>query len=124
MKKFRDVKVGDTIYYYTHCKMIPQIVHKIEHIDETEHVNNYGYGYDRKVNHMIIQAGKAKERKVMWASDNTAAEWGSTLHFADRESAESHIKSLKYTANCFIDEANRNLNKYTKLKSKYDIAFD
>ena len=50
MKAFKDLQVGDTIFYYDHCQMKPRTIVKIETKDETQEL----WGGTRTYNYIFI----------------------------------------------------------------------
>ena len=50
MKAFKDLQVGDTIFYYDHCQMKPRTIVKIETKDETKEL----WGGTRTYNYILL----------------------------------------------------------------------
>jgi len=60
MKTWQDVKKGDYIYYYDHCKYHKQLVHDIKEETQTESFTDwFGKKQERTYNRYIIYAGRS-----------------------------------------------------------------
>jgi hypothetical protein len=125
MKKFKDLKEGDIIYYYNHTKLFPQ---KITKFEIKESVNKYKdwWGHTRT---QISKTGYIKCNKSL--SENTIDEeilnksqayLGSLLKFSCREAAEKYIKQLKSKAKQKLNKAQTIVNKYSNLMTQYGFS--
>lgn len=79
MKKFNELTVGDTIYYWDHGKLRKQVVKEIEIRDEVQSSTDwYGITHEDKRTRIIMKAGpKSSNRQTIynfifceWSSNN------------------------------------------------------
>ena len=125
MKKFIDLKVGDTIYYYDHCKMKPQKVHFIEECEEERSYNGYfGQIHTVKVRYLKMLVGKNKKEYILEDIESHCSDfildWKHM--FSCKEAAEEFLQERRQVAKDQIKEAKRIIAKYNTLIPKYDLC--
>lgn len=118
-KAFKDLKVGDSIYYWDHGKMHEQIVNKVELTTEIMPAPYYS-SKDIARDVLIIQAGKSPERKMYYQMNYCEAHWGYIKRFSCKESARHYIENLKGYAEQKVRQAKKCLEVYSELVEKYN----
>lgn len=120
MKVFKDLQVGDTIFYYDHCQMKPRTIVKIETKDVTKEL--WGGG-TRTYNYILLYCEHGYQPisvHTTWDHGNsTMIHHASTKYFSCRESAEQWLKGLKGYRERRIERAKYLIEKETKILSKY-----
>ena len=120
MKAFKDLQVGDTIFYYDHCQMKSRTIVKIETKDVTKEL--WGGG-TRTYNYILLYCEHGYQPvsvHTTWDHGNsTMIHHASTKYFSCRESAEQWLKGLKSYRERRIERAKYLIEKETKILSKY-----
>ena len=127
MKRFNELKEGDVIYYYDHCKMRPRIVERIEW--ETEEVEKNFLDrlrYDIKpFKWLKIYIKKYnKPLRILCTRHNgniDRIKINHSQYYPCKELAEQSLYTLrKYRADK-VEKAKKILEKETKRLNKYEI---
>ena len=121
MKRFKDLNVGDIIYYYDHCKMHPQVVNDIK-IVEIPYLTWRNTPDFRET--IILQAGNSPVVQLDWIADESMAAWDYMTRFSCKEAAQQYLDNLKDKAKRKIDKSIDILYKYNNLLKEYDFSFD
>jgi hypothetical protein len=120
MKVFKDLQVGDTIFYYDHCQMKPRTIVKIETKDVTKEL--WGGG-TRTYNYILLYCEHGYQPisvHTTWDHGNsTMIHYASTKYFSCKEAAEQWLKELKGYRERRIERAKYLIEKETKILSKY-----
>ena len=120
MKAFKDLQVGDTIFYYDHCQMKPRTIVKIETKDVTKKL--WGGG-TRTYNYILLYCEHGYQPisvHTTWDHGNsTMIHHASTKYFSCKEAAEQWLKGLKRYRERRIERAKNLIEKETKILSKY-----
>ena len=120
MKAFKDLQVGDTIFYYDHCQMKPRTIVKIETKDVTKKL--WGGG-TRTYNYILLYCEHGYQPisvHTTWDHGNsTMIHHASTKYFSCKEAAEQWLKGLKGYRERRIERAKYLIEKETKILSKY-----
>ena len=120
MKVFKDLQVGDTIFYYDHCQMKPRTIVKIETKDVTKKL--WGGG-TRTYNYILLYCEHGYQPisvHTTWDHGNsTMIHHASTKYFSCKEAAEQWLKGLKGYRERRIERAKNLIEKETKILSKY-----
>lgn len=118
MKYFKDLKDGDIIYYYDHCKMKPReilsIQEEIEEISYGKLVNKYTY---LKI---IFKNGKYIRIHTTW--DNGLIDDYmdyKTHYFSCKEAAQLFLDQLTNKRIYKINKCQEIIDRYTKYISQY-----
>lgn len=124
-KPWKDVKAGDTIYYYDHGKLYEQLVHSADLKEET-HTFRYGFTTttttERKI---IVKAGKGSMFSIYEYYMNASYYHDSYFtRFTCKEAAidalKNHLGSLEHTCDRAKKKYERYLNSYNKYKACID----
>lgn len=111
MKSWKEVKVGDYIYYYDHCKYHKQLVHDIKEETKTESFTDwFGKKYERTYTRFIIRAGRSYFIVSDYYKDNDCCYANSMKRFTCEEAYQNHEDQI----------VNRLKRRYKRLKTKYD----
>lgn len=121
MKKFRDLKVGDIIYYYDHCKMHPQVVNEFK-IVETPCLTWRNTPDFRE--RITLQAGDSPLVELDWIADESMVAWDYLTRFSCKEAAQQYLDNLRNKAKKKIDKSIDTLYKYNNLLKEYDFSID
>lgn len=122
-KTFKDLDIGDIIYYYDHCaikkKIVttkPQIVH---------HKEAYKWSSSRSREWDTINftttPGKPIELLPIWKSNFDFEERyiHSFIHFSNKEAAKKFLNKMKENREHRVCKAKRILEKETRILNKY-----
>lgn len=113
MKTWKEIKKGDVIYYYDHCKYHKQIVKDIKEQNQTESfVDWFGKKHERTWTRFMVFAGRSCFEVSDYRKDCSMC-WGNGMkRFTCKEAYKEHedkmISKLK--------------TRYQKAKAKYDRA--
>ena len=121
-KTFKDLKVGDTIYYYDHCVMKtkkvtskPQIIH---HKEESKWYTSGYYEYDTL--NFTTTPGKPIQMWVKWSGFDYEENWiNSSIHFSNKEAAKKFLNEMKEKRERRVYKAQKTLEKETRILNKY-----
>lgn len=124
MKKFNELKKGDVIYYYDHCKMKPRTILDCR-MEEKEEKRNTWRGYEVIKEKRLILTFMRGPQISIYASyndGNITESWGnSSKIFSCKEAAEKELNRLKKECEYKIDWAENQLEKYSNRIIKYEI---
>ena len=119
MKAFKDLQVGDTIFYYDHCQMKPRTIVKIETKDETKEL----WGGTRTYNYILLYCERGYQPisvHTTWDHGNsTMIHHASTKYFSCRESAEKELNRLRTYRENRIARAKKLIDNDSKIIAKY-----
>ena len=112
MKKFKDLKEGDIIYYYDHCRLHKQIIKSIQVIEKIEMVESLfeknGFEY-AKVKRMIIHAGKGTVMNLpQYVFQESKINYNNMVRFACKEAADEYMDHI-------INYRKKRVEKFKKL---------
>lgn len=98
-KKFKDLKIGDYIWYYDHCKLHRQKITKAEIITNTEEIS-FSFGYNKKIyvtKEIYIEAGKGTKMFISsYYFDKDEYLWRGIPRFSNYTSAKRYVNRLIY----------------------------
>ena len=112
MKKFKDLKEGDIIYYYDHCKLHKQIIKSIQVIEKIEMVESLfeknGFEY-QKIKRLIIKAGKGTVMNLpQYVYNESKINYANMPRFACKEVADEYMDHI-------INYRKKRVEKFKKL---------
>ena len=112
MKKFKDLKEGDVIYYYDHSRLHKQIIKSIQVIEKIEMVESLfeknGFEY-AKVKRMIIHAGKGTVMNLpQYVFQESKINYNNMVRFACKEAADEYMDHI-------INYRKKRVEKFKKL---------
>ena len=111
MKTWAEIKKGDIIYYYDHCKYHKQLVHEVKEETKTESLTDwFGNKHERIYRRYIIRAG----RSCFTISDYSKSQNWCWAHGMKRFTCEEAYKDYEDKV---ISKLKR---RYQKTKIKYD----
>ena len=120
MKAFKDLQVGDIIFYYDHCKMKPRIIIKIETKDE---IQNLWGGGTRTLNYILLYCDHGYQPvkiHITWDRGNsTMVHHAGTKYFSCRESAEKELNRLRTYREKRIARAKKLIENDSKIIANY-----
>ena len=128
MKNWKDIKEGDTIYYYDHGKIHEQKVHSVEYKSETK-TYNYGYTVTTSTSEWIeITAGRGSKIHIgPWCYDNDMYDDCYFSRFTTKEALINCIKNRKAKFQKRYDKYKKQvermqnaINKYNDVISQYN----
>ena len=122
-KTFAELKVGDDIYYYDHCKLHKQKVTSIEIVKgkEVTYKDFFGREWKRtEDDEMIIKAGKGTIIKICYIHylNRDSIKYNYMRRFSNYEAGLAFIDNLK---NKHMKRMEKYYNKYLKEKRKITI---
>ena len=112
MKTWNDIKKGDYIYYYDHCKYHKQLVHEVKEETQTESFTDwFGNKHETTQTRFIIRAGRScfilsnywKSQSWCWANG--------MKRFTCEEAYKIHENKMN----------EKLIRRYKKAKLKYDM---
>ena len=112
MKKFKDLKEGDIIYYYDHCRLHKQIIKSIQVIEKIEMVESLfeknGFEY-LKIKRLIIKAGKGTVMNLpQYVFEESKITYNNMPRFASKEAADEYMDHI-------INYRKKRVEKYKKI---------
>ena len=120
MKAFKDLQVGDTIFYYDHCQMKPRTIVKIETKDVTKEL--WGGG-TRTYNYILLYCEHGYQPisvHTTWDHGNSTMIYhASTKYFSCRESAEKELNRLRTYRENRIARAKKLIENDSKIIANY-----
>lgn len=121
MKTWKDLKVGDTIWYYDKWKMHPQVVTKIEPKEEVDTYYDWNHVKHENARHwLIIHAGKGTKMSLyQYTLPKETTYSGGMPRFASKEAANKFLDERRRTRKSRIDMLQRQLDYLQNLLSKY-----
>lgn len=117
-KTFAELKVGDDIYYYDHCKLHKQKVTSIEIVKGKEKTYKDFFGREWKRiedDELVIKAGKGTIIKIWYKYDlnNDSIKYNYMPRFSNYEAGLTFINNLK---NKHKKRMEKHYNRYLKEK--------
>ena len=120
MKKFKDLKVGDKIYYWDHGKLHGQIVNKCEIVEREQSWTDWrGQVNIIKYTELVIQAGKGKEYSLRSDQEYSTSNFGRMNRFVDYETAIYWMNRQKEYYQRKVNNLKNKIEKYQKLVEYY-----
>ena len=121
MKTWKDIKEGDTIYYYDHGKIHDQKVHSVELKTET-HTHNYGYTITTSTSEWIeITAGRGSKIRINpWYYDNDTYDAYYFKRFTTKEALIRCIKERKAKYQKRYDKYKKQVDRMVNAIIKYN----
>lgn len=120
MKAFKDLQVGDIIFYYDHCKMKPRKIVKIETKDEIQQL--WGGG-TRTLNYLLLYCERGYQPikiHITWDRGNsTMVHYAGTKYFSCRKSAEKELNRLRTYRENRIAKAKKIIENDSKILTNY-----
>lgn len=119
-KKWKDVKVGDTIYYYDHGQLREQIVHYADMEEET-HTYNYGWHTNSTTSKkFVIKAGKGSMFSIYeYYMDASYYPDYYFTRFTCKEAAIDALKNRLGELKHICDNAKKRYERYLNSYNKY-----
>ena len=124
-KTWKDLQVGDTIYYYDHGRIHEQIIHDIkDYVDSREYKDWQGNTVKYENKYRDIIAGKNKRTNLrIWEyylnRDNDII-YGMP-RFSNKIVAENYIKNRINYCQRKIDYFDKKKEKYANMMKHYDL---
>lgn len=121
MKTWKDLKVGDTIWYYDKWKMHPQVVTKIEPKEETDTYYDWNHVEHKNVRHYLyIYAGRRSVIELYeWSIDKSETWYGGMRRFCCKEAANEFLDARRRDRKSTIDTLTRQISTYQRWYDKY-----
>ena len=122
-KTFKDLDIGDIIYYYDHCTIKtkkvttkPRIVH---HKEACKWASNGSREWDTVT--FTTTPGKPIELLSRWNGDFDYEERfiNSSIHFSNKEAAKKFLNRMREKREYRVYKAKRTLEKETRILNKY-----
>lgn len=122
MKTFKDLQIGDIIYYYDHCQMKPRRIIKIETKEETQPL--WGGGF-RTYNYILLYCEHGYQPVSIHCTwhkgESTCEHHAGTKVFSCRESAEKELNRLRTYRENRIVRAKKLIENDSKIIANYKI---
>jgi len=122
-KTFKDLNIGDTIYYYDHCVIkTKKVTSKPEIIHHKEACSWLSSGYrEWETMNFTTTPGKPIE---LWSGWNGTFAYeessvNSSMHFSNKEAAKKFLNQMKEKRERRVYKAKRMLEKETRILNKY-----
>ena len=124
-KTFKDLNIGDTIYYYDHCVIKTKIVTsepQIVHHKEACKWSSSGYREWDTIN-FTTTPGKPIELLPIWNGnfDFEERRSNSSMHFSNKEAAKKFLNKMREKREYRVHKAIRILQKETRILNKYEF---
>ena len=122
-KTFKNLDIGDIIYYYDHCVIKKKIVTtkpQIVHHKEAYKWSSSGYREWDTIN-FTTNPGKPIELSPIWKGNFNFEERyiHSSIHFSNKEAAKKFLNKMKENRERKVRKAQRILEKETRILNKY-----
>ena len=122
-KTFKDLDIGDIIYYYDHCVIKKKIVTsepQIVHHKEACKRSSSGYREWDTIN-FTTNPGKPIELLLIWKGNLDFEECyiHSSIHLSNKEAANKFLNKMKENRERRVRKAKRILEKETRILNKY-----
>ena len=123
MKKFKDLKEGDIIYYYDHCRLHKQIIKSIQVIEKIEMVESLfeknGFEY-QKIKRLIIKAGKGTVMNLpQYVFQESKINYNNMVRFACKEAADEYMDHIINYRKKRVEKFKKFYEKELKIFNKY-----
>ena len=122
-KTFKDLDIGDIIYYYDHCTIKtkkvttkPRIVH---HKEACKWASNGSREWDT-INFTTNPGKPIELLPIRKGNFNFEERYiHSSIHFSNKEAANKFLNKMKENRECRVRKAKRILEKETRILNKY-----
>ena len=123
MKKFKDLKEGDIIYYYDHCRLHKQIIKSIQVIEKIEMVESLfeknGFEY-QKIKRLIIKAGKGTVMNLpQYIFQESKINYNNMPRFASKEAADEYMDHIINYRKKRVEKFKKFYERELKIFNKY-----
>ena len=123
MKKFKDLKEGDIIYYYDHCRLHKQIIKSIQVIEKIEMVESLfeknGFEY-QKIKRLIIKAGKGTVMNLpQYVFQESKINYNNMVRFACKEAADEYMDHIINYRKKRVEKFKKFYERELKIFNKY-----
>jgi hypothetical protein len=123
MKKFKDLKEGDIIYYYDHCRLHKQIIKSIQVIEKIEMVESLfeknGFEY-QKIKRLIIKAGKGTVMNLpQYVFQESKINYNNMPRFASKEAADEYMDHIINYRKKRVEKFKKFYERELKIFNKY-----
>ena len=123
MKKFKDLKEGDIIYYYDHCRLHKQIIKSIQVIEKIEMVESLfeknGFEY-QKIKRLIIKAGKGTVMNLpQYVFEESKINYNNMVRFACKEAADEYMDHIINYRKKRVEKFKKFYERELKIFNKY-----
>ena len=119
MKTFKDVKVGDVIYYWDHGKMHPQTVKFVENCENIhEYTDWWGKKQIHKTPYIHIKAGKS-DLNIYYDCGYSHTRCYGMNRFTGIEAANEWKEQQRKHYEYKVNKLQKKVQKYTNLIEKY-----
>ena len=115
-KNFLELKVGDYIWYYDHCKLHKQIVKSIDY--ENINIDNEFINYT----YMIIKAGHGTVLKLLYSPylKYDKIYINGLLRFSSYETAKRYVNNIIHKRRSRVEKLRDKYEKELKMLYKYE----
>lgn len=123
MKKFKDLKEGDIIYYYDHCRLHKQIIKSIQVIEKIEMIESLfeknGFEY-QKIKRLIIKAGKGTVMNLpQYVFEESKINYNNMVRFACKEAADEYMDHIINYRKKRVEKFKKFYERELKIFNKY-----
>ena len=123
MKKFKDLKEGDIIYYYDHCRLHKQIIKSIQVIEKIEMIESLfeknGFEY-QKIKRLIIKAGKGTVMNLpQYVFQESKINYNNMPRFASKEAADEYMDHIINYRKKRVEKFKKFYERELKIFNKY-----
>ena len=123
MKKFKDLKEGDIIYYYDHCRLHKQIIKSIQVIEKIEMIESLfeknGFEY-QKIKRLIIKAGKGTVMNLpQYVFQESKINYNNMVRFACKEAADEYMDHIINYRKKRVEKFKKFYERELKIFNKY-----
>ena len=123
MKKFKDLKEGDIIYYYDHCRLHKQIIKSIQVIEKIEMIESLfeknGFEY-QKIKRLIIKAGKGTVMNLpQYVFQESKINYNNMVRFACKEAADEYMEHIINYRKKRVEKFKKFYERELKIFNKY-----
>ena len=123
MKTFKDLKEGDIIYYYDHCRLHKQIIKSIQVIEKIEMVESLfeknGFEY-QKIKRLIIKAGKGTVMNLpQYIFQESKINYNNMPRFASKEAADEYMDHIINYRKKRVEKFKKFYERELKIFNKY-----
>lgn len=121
-KKWKDLQIGDYIWYYDHYKLHKQ---KITHISRQQKIDEIDSLFYKKTinitNEIYIEAGKGTKMYISHYFNTDEYWWGHMPRFANYEAAKRFIERLIHYRKERINKFKNKYERELKMLEKYEV---
>lgn len=122
-KTFKDLVIGDYIWYYDHYKLHKQKITHAELQLRTEEINSMFYGkVIKQIKEIYIEAGKGTKMYISsYNFDKDTLNWRGIPRFTSYEAALNYISYLKTKHIQKANKLQKRLDRELNIISKYEF---